>query len=103
MDTEQQLAEIKDLVLQTHQRLEHLERKTDDITVQLKEVDNRLNEFDNRFNEVDKRFNEFDNRFREFDIRIDTYQKASQQVVNLAFGLIVAATAAIVIPAITNR
>ena len=35
--------------------------------------------------------------------RVEIYQKASQQVVNLAFGLILAATAAIVVPAIFNR
>lgn len=32
--------------------------------------------------------------------RVEVYQKASQQVVNLAFSLIIAATIAIVIPAI---
>ncbi|MBV5260327.1 hypothetical protein FLX56_18090 [Synechococcus moorigangaii CMS01] len=35
--------------------------------------------------------------------RVDTYQKASTQVVNLAFSLIVAATLAIIIPIIFNR
>ena len=35
--------------------------------------------------------------------RVEIYQKASQQVVNLAFGLIVAATAAIVVPAVFSR
>ncbi len=40
---------------------------------------------------------------RETNIRVDTYQKASQQVVNLAFSLILAATAAIIIPAILSH
>jgi predicted nucleic acid-binding Zn-ribbon protein len=35
--------------------------------------------------------------------RVEIYQKASQQVVNLAFGLIVAATAAIVVPTVFNH
>jgi septal ring factor EnvC (AmiA/AmiB activator) len=35
--------------------------------------------------------------------RVEIYQKASQQVVNLAFGLIVAATAAIIVPAVFSR
>ena len=35
--------------------------------------------------------------------RVETYQKASTQVVNLAFSLILAATAAIVIPVVLGR
>ena len=35
--------------------------------------------------------------------RVEIYQKASQQVVNLAFGLIVAAEAAIIVPAVFSR
>ncbi|NET31572.1 MAG: hypothetical protein F6K19_06175 [Cyanothece sp. SIO1E1] len=35
--------------------------------------------------------------------KVETYQKASQQVVNLAFGLILTSTLAIIIPAIVNR
>ncbi|WP_049783900.1 hypothetical protein [Acaryochloris marina] len=34
--------------------------------------------------------------------RVEIYQKASQQVVNLAFGLILTAALAIIIPVITN-
>ena len=79
MTESEQLAEIKALIEKNNrgieQRLDHLEAKTDDINQRLKE----------------------------FDIRIETYQKASQQVVNLAFSLIIAATAAIVIPAVFGR
>jgi prefoldin subunit 5 len=75
MTEQEQLAEIKALILGLNERVEHLEEKNDRISQQI----------------------------REFDIRIDTYQKASQQVVNLAFGLIVAATASIIVPAIINR
>jgi prefoldin subunit 5 len=35
--------------------------------------------------------------------RVETYQKASQQVVNLAFGLILTSSLAIIIPAILGR
>ncbi|MDJ0509339.1 MAG: hypothetical protein QNJ64_08815 [Crocosphaera sp.] len=79
MTESEQLAEIKELIEKNNrgieQRLDHLEAKTDDINQRLKE----------------------------FEIRIETYQKASQQVVNLAFSLIIAATAAIVIPAVFGR
>ena len=40
---------------------------------------------------------------RENNIKVEIYQKSSQQVVNLAFSLILAATAAIIIPAILSR
>ncbi|MGK7881490.1 MAG: hypothetical protein AB4060_15540 [Crocosphaera sp.] len=79
MTESEQLAEIKELIQTNNQRIEerldHLETTTDGINQRLKE----------------------------FDIRIETYQKASQQVVNLAFSLIIAATAAIVIPAVFGR
>jgi hypothetical protein len=42
-------------------------------------------------------------QIHELSVSIDTYQKTYQQVVNLAFGLIVAATAAIVIPAVLGK
>ncbi|MGK7958300.1 MAG: hypothetical protein AB4063_24035 [Crocosphaera sp.] len=79
MTESEQLAEIKELIQNNNQRIEqrldHLEAKTDGINQRLKE----------------------------FDIRIETYQKASQQVVNLAFILIIAATGTIVIPAVFGR
>jgi hypothetical protein len=38
-----------------------------------------------------------------FNVRIDTYQKASGQVVNLAFGLISTAVFAILVNVVINR
>ncbi|WP_235112614.1 hypothetical protein [Acaryochloris sp. 'Moss Beach'] len=35
--------------------------------------------------------------------KVETYQKASQQVVNLAFGMIVTAALAVILPVVTNR
>ncbi|PZU96501.1 MAG: hypothetical protein DCE90_09290 [Pseudanabaena sp.] len=56
------------------------------------------------FEEIDKRFQEFDRKFdkldfdiKEANIRIDAYQKSSVQVVNLAFGLISAAAAVVIL------
>ncbi len=50
-------------------------------------------------NEQEKLVNEQE----KFNIRIETYQKSSQQVVNLAFGLILTSALAIIIPAVVNR
>ncbi|ACK64225.1 conserved hypothetical protein [Rippkaea orientalis PCC 8801] len=68
MTEREQLLEIKELITESNQRLEHLEQEMQ-----------RTND------------------------RGEIYQKSSQQVVNLAFSLILAATAAIVIPAIFGR
>jgi uncharacterized protein YoxC len=35
--------------------------------------------------------------------KVEIYQKASQQIVNLAFGLLLTASLAIIIPAVLNR
>ena len=35
--------------------------------------------------------------------KVEIYQKASQQMINLAFSLIIAASLAIIVPAIINR
>jgi F0F1-type ATP synthase assembly protein I len=75
MNEQEQLAEIKKLFEQTNQRIDHLAKDVEE----LKQETARTND------------------------RVETYQKASQQVVNLAFSLIVAATAAIVIPAVLGR
>jgi predicted nucleic acid-binding Zn-ribbon protein len=82
MTEQEQLAEIKALVLETNEKVEHLEKN---------------------FEHLEKKNDQISQQIKEFDIRIDAYQKASQQVVNLAFGLIVAATASIIVPAIINR
>lgn len=38
-----------------------------------------------------------------YDSKLDAYQKASQQVVNIAFGLLATSALAIIIPAVLNR
>lgn len=38
-----------------------------------------------------------------YDSKLDAYQKASQQVVNIAFGLLATATLAIISPTVLNR
>lgn len=54
-------------------------------------------EIDKRFKEFDKKFDKLDFDIKEANIRIDTYQKSSVQVVNLAFGLISAAAAVVIL------
>jgi hypothetical protein len=54
-------------------------------------------EIDKRFKEFDKKFDKLDFDIKEANIRIDVYQKSSVQVVNLAFGLISAAAAVVIL------
>jgi broad-specificity NMP kinase len=54
-------------------------------------------EIDKRFKEFDKKFDKLDFDIKEANIRIDAYQKSSVQVVNLAFGLISAADAVVIL------
>lgn len=51
----------------------------------------------NKFEEIDKRFDKLDSEIREANIRVDAYQRSSTQVVNLAFGLISAAAAVVIL------
>jgi sugar-specific transcriptional regulator TrmB len=56
-----------------------------------------------KFEEIDKRFDKLDAEINEANIRIDAYQKSSTQVVNLAFGLISAAAAVVILsPAVKS-
>ena len=56
-----------------------------------------------KFEEFDKRFDKLDGEIKEANIRIDAYQKSSTQVVNLAFGLISAASAVVILsPAVKS-
>ena len=54
-------------------------------------------EIDKRFKEFDKKFDKLDFDIKEANIRIDAYQKSSVQLVNLAFGLISAAAAVVIL------
>ncbi len=68
------------------------------------EIEKRFEGIDRKFEGIDKSFQAFDKKFdkldfdiKEANIRIDAYQKSSVQVVNLAFGLISAAAAVVIL------
>lgn len=80
---------------------------TDKEQSRLDSIESRLDGLEHRLDELETslsgKMSEILVEFKNFDLRIDTYQKAYQQVVNLAFGLIVAAVAAIVIPTVLGK
>ena len=61
------------------------------------EIDKRFEGIDKRFEAFDKKFDKLDFDIKEANIRIDAYQKSSGQVVSLAFGLISAAAAVVIL------
>ena len=56
-----------------------------------------------RLDKIEETLEKLVNEQEKSNIRIETYQKSSQQVVNLAFGLILTSALAIIIPVIFNR
>lgn len=71
-----------------------LQRLADSIASLREDVDTRLTSLENKFNSLE-------NKVENSDIKIEAYQKASNQVVNLAFGLIVASSLSILTAALT--
>lgn len=69
--------------------------------------DDKFAAIDDQFKEVNSRFDSIDLTLKEIQIRgaasddkLEAYQKANSQVVNLAFALMATAVIAIIIPAI---
>ncbi len=56
-----------------------------------------------RLDQIKETLEKLVNEQEKFNIRIETYQKSSQQVVNLAFSLILTSALAIIISAVLNR
>lgn len=57
----------------------------------------------NRLDKLDRGIQSLDLKQLESNTKIDAYQKASNQVVNLAFALISAATVTVIISAVLQR
>jgi hypothetical protein len=67
-----------------------------------KSTDDRLDEIEQTLLEIKVRLEANDVRGSAYDAKLDAYQRASVQVVNLAFALIVTAVLAIIVPAVTG-
>lgn len=57
----------------------------------------------NTVQEILPRLDKLDSDMHERNVRIEAYQQASQQVVNLAFGLLSVAALAMIVPAIIDK
>ena len=63
----------------------------------------RLDKIENTLLDLTNEIKEMKVRGEAYDAKLNAYQRASTQVVNLAFGLIITAVLAIIIPAVTGR
>lgn len=62
-----------------------------------------LSQINERLNKLDTDIKTLDIKQLESNTKIDAYQKAFNQVVNLAFALISAATVTVIVSAVLNR
>ncbi|MBC1195912.1 hypothetical protein H0901_11725 [Microcystis aeruginosa BLCCF158] len=87
----------------TEERLDRIEGQLKRLEGDVHTIEGRLETLESNLQNIEKKLGDVINQIRELSLSIDTYQKADQQVVNLAFGLIVATTATIVIPAVFGK
>lgn len=74
-------------------RLDHVENRLSHVETKLDKIDVTLLRLSSELTEIKV-------RGEAYDAKLDAYQRASVQVVNLAFGLIITAVLAIIIPAV---
>ena len=67
-----------------------------------KSIETRLDKIEATLETLTAKLDQFEVRSEAYDNKLDAYQKASNQVVNLAFGLIITAVLAIIIPAVVG-
>lgn len=67
-----------------------------------KTVESRLDDIENTLLSLTAQLKEMKIRGEAYDSKLDAYQRASSQVINLAFGLIITAVLAIIIPAVVG-
>ena len=65
-------------------------------------IEERLDKIEETLETLTAKFDQFEIRAEAYDTKLEAYQKASTQVVNLAFGLIITAVLAIIIPAVVG-
>jgi F0F1-type ATP synthase membrane subunit b/b' len=65
-----------------------------------KTIETRLDKIEQTLESINIELEKIQIRGEAYDAKLDAYQKASNQVVNLAFGLIITAVLSIIIPAV---
>lgn len=81
------------------ERLDIIEKDISTLSNSRNEVIDRLGTIEKDISTLSTEVRETNQQMRETNFRVETYQKASQQVVNLAFGALATAVIAIVVRA----
>lgn len=80
--------------------LDHVETRLSGVETRLNHVETKLDNIDVSLIKLSGELIEMKVRGEAYDVKLDAYQRASVQVVNLAFGLIITAVLAIIVPAV---
>jgi hypothetical protein len=72
------------------------------VETRLGHVETQLDKIETALLKLSGELNEIKIRGEAYDVKLDAYQRASVQIVNLAFGLIITAVLAIIIPAVVG-
>jgi uncharacterized coiled-coil protein SlyX len=83
-------------------RLDHVENSLDHVETRLSHVEIKLDKIEITLLKLSGELTEIKIRGEAYDVKLDAYQRASVQIVNLAFGLIITAVLAIIIPAVVG-
>lgn len=81
----------------SEERFDQIEQRLDSIEKRMDSMERQMNDSRDQLNDFRK---DVDHRFELLTTKLDVFQQASQNVVNLAFTLIVAAVVAIIAPII---
>lgn len=78
-------------------------QRLDRIETTLDTQGNRLDRIEQDLGGIKEALTSLVTEIKIYDSKLDAYQKASQQIVNIAFGLLATSALAIIIPAVLNR
>jgi len=84
-------------------RLDHIEASLDTNNQRMTRIETTLETVVQSLSKLDTDVKGLSERVDRTNDRVEIYQKASTQVVNLAFGLLATASAAIIIPVLLRR
>jgi predicted nuclease with TOPRIM domain len=87
----------------SEEKLDRIEATLERLEQGFSGLSDKVIRLDEKVGLLDTKVGLLDTDVRIISDRVDTYQKASTQVVNLAFSLIVAATLAIILPIVLTR
>lgn len=85
------------------QRLEQISQDLESQGGRLDRIETTLENQGGRLDRIETALGSLITEIKIYDGKLDAYQKASQQVVNIAFGLLATAALSVIIPAVLNK